>query len=180
LSRRADRSQVADIDRRETPPRGVQITPRRTALTSPDHRPITALTIAVSERHARLPQHLPEVEILHPGGGVGGADLRAGAPAGDVTIASYSASGPGQPGRPGRVRATRRGGSIRVSWRGVPGAIRYEVLPELADHLLNGSDHQRRPTGGEVGDIGSGGFALGAGHRRLQLVVSSNHSSAMK
>jgi uncharacterized delta-60 repeat protein len=59
---------------------------------------------------------------------------QAGAPAGDVKIASYSAPGPGQPGRPGRVRATRRRGAIRVSWRSVPGATRYEVLVKLADH----------------------------------------------
>jgi hypothetical protein len=32
------------------------------------------------------------------------------------------------------VRAIRRRGSISVSWRGVPGAIRYEVLVKLADH----------------------------------------------
>ena len=57
-----------------------------------------------------------------------------GAPAGDVAIASYSAPGPGQPGRPGRVRASRRRGAISISWRGVPGAVRYEVLVKLADH----------------------------------------------
>jgi hypothetical protein len=37
------------------------------------------------------------------------------------------------PGNRG-VRASRGRGSIRVSWRGVPGAVRYEVLVKLADH----------------------------------------------
>jgi uncharacterized delta-60 repeat protein len=59
---------------------------------------------------------------------------QAGSPAADLTVGSYSAPGSGQPGRPGRVRATRLRGSIRVSWRGVPGAVRYEVLVKLADH----------------------------------------------
>ncbi len=59
---------------------------------------------------------------------------QAGAPARSVTVATYSAPGRVSLGRPGGVRATRQRGKVRVAWRRVSGAIRYEVLVRLADH----------------------------------------------
>jgi uncharacterized delta-60 repeat protein len=56
-----------------------------------------------------------------------------GTPTRDLKVASYTAPGPAAPGRPTHVRATRRRGSIRVSWRPVVGARSYEVLVQLAD-----------------------------------------------
>lgn len=101
-------------------------------VTFVEHGPDTVHVLGVAHGHAgRL--------TFSPGTGragrrtIGAVVEQNGAPAGDITIASYSAPGPGQPGRPGRVRAFRRHGSIGVSWRGVPGAVRYEVLVKLAD-----------------------------------------------
>lgn len=58
---------------------------------------------------------------------------QGGAPARTVTVATYLAPRPAPSRRPAHLRATRRNGSIRVSWTRVLGARRYEVLVVLAD-----------------------------------------------
>jgi uncharacterized delta-60 repeat protein len=56
-----------------------------------------------------------------------------GTPTRDVKVTTYTAPGPVALTRPTHVRATRRRGRIRVSWRAVAGAHLYEVLVQLAD-----------------------------------------------
>lgn len=56
-----------------------------------------------------------------------------GTPTRNLKVATYTAPGPVAPARPTHVRATRRRGTIRVSWRAVAGAHVYEVLVQFAD-----------------------------------------------
>jgi uncharacterized delta-60 repeat protein len=56
-----------------------------------------------------------------------------GTPTRNLKVATYTAPGPAAPARPTHVRATRRRGTIRVNWRAVAGAHRYEVLVQIAD-----------------------------------------------
>jgi hypothetical protein len=108
------------------------------------YTPVAGRTIVFAERgrdssrvlgtaHGRTGQI-----VFAPGPGRGRHTIvaqfsQSGTPTRDVKIASYAAAGPVAPGRPSHVRATRRKGGIQVSWRGVPGAIRYEVLVQLSD-----------------------------------------------
>jgi len=55
-------------------------------------------------------------------------------PGQQLTLATFRAPGLTHPARPASVHVVRRRGSIRVTWRRVPGAVRYEVLIRLADH----------------------------------------------
>ena len=74
-----------------------------------------------------------------PGRGRGGRRTvlalidQGGAPARSLTVATYSAPGTGNPGRPSGVRAIRKHGTIQVRWRGVRGASSYEVFLKLTD-----------------------------------------------
>jgi hypothetical protein len=54
-------------------------------------------------------------------------------PARNVKAATFVAPGDRPPARPSRLRATRKNRQIRIRWRGVRGAKRYEVLVRLAD-----------------------------------------------
>jgi len=56
-----------------------------------------------------------------------------GAPVRTLRVASFVAPRPARPGRPARVRVARRGRKIRIGWRRVRGAARYEVLVKFAD-----------------------------------------------
>ena len=56
-----------------------------------------------------------------------------GSPARNLRVASFTAPRSTAPLRTRRVRAKRAHGRIRVTWRRVPGAVRYEVLVKLAD-----------------------------------------------
>jgi uncharacterized delta-60 repeat protein len=56
-----------------------------------------------------------------------------GTPMRDLRVATFTAPGPVALTRPAHVRAARRRGTIRVSWRAVAGARLYEVLVQLAD-----------------------------------------------
>ena len=58
----------------------------------------------------------------------------AAGPARQVTVTFFSAPGPVRLGRPTRLRASRLHGLIRVSWRRVAGASRYEILVRLVDN----------------------------------------------
>jgi hypothetical protein len=44
-----------------------------------------------------------------------------------LTVARYSAPAPRRPGRPRRLRVTRRGAALLVRWRAAPGARAYAV-----------------------------------------------------
>jgi len=54
----------------------------------------------------------------------------AGMPAERLTVTSFSPPSP-RLARPARVRANRRGTTLRVSWSRVRGAARYEVVTNL-------------------------------------------------
>lgn len=55
------------------------------------------------------------------------------APARTLRVASFTAPRPAKLGRPARVRVRRGGRRIRIDWRRVRGAVRYEVLVKIAD-----------------------------------------------
>ncbi len=57
----------------------------------------------------------------------------AAGPGSTVSVTSYTAPRARAPGRPAHIRAIRRKGTIRVAWKRVRGAARYEVLLALAD-----------------------------------------------
>jgi hypothetical protein len=48
-----------------------------------------------------------------------------------LRVARYEAPSPARPGRPRAVRVTRRGGTVVVRWRGVPGVRTYAVTLQL-------------------------------------------------
>jgi hypothetical protein len=55
----------------------------------------------------------------------------AGMPAENITVAGFTPVSP-RLGRPSRLRVSRHGATLRVSWRPVPGATRYEIVARLS------------------------------------------------
>jgi hypothetical protein len=55
----------------------------------------------------------------------------AGLPAETVKVATFKPVSP-RLAKPGRLRVTRRGQSLAINWRAVPGATRYELVARLA------------------------------------------------
>jgi hypothetical protein len=58
---------------------------------------------------------------------------RGGLPAARLRVATFVAQGPRRAGRAGRLKATRRATTIRVSWRPAAGATRQEIHVRLSD-----------------------------------------------
>jgi hypothetical protein len=56
-----------------------------------------------------------------------------GIPVGTPTVAHYTAPGPARPGRPGRVKVSRRGPSVKISWPKLKGADGYLVRVRGSD-----------------------------------------------
>ncbi len=55
----------------------------------------------------------------------------AGMPAENITVAGFTPVSP-RLGRPSQIRVSRRGRTVRLSWRPVPGATRYEIVARLS------------------------------------------------
>jgi PKD repeat protein len=68
-----------------------------------------------------------------------------GAPVRDVVIATYAAPGPLRVATPKRVRASRRGSALRISWARVPGAAAYATTISFSNgyHEMLYSRHAR-------------------------------------
>lgn len=79
-----------------------------------------------------------QITFAPGGGGAGTRTIVAqvsqdGVSSREVAVASFTAPAPPRLAAPTRLRASRTRTGIRISWRRVPGATRYEVLTTLAD-----------------------------------------------
>ena len=86
----------------------------------------------------------------------------AGLPAEHLTVAQFLPPSP-RLGRPVHLRIVRRGRALRVSWRAVPGATRYELVERLnigGEHLVRSGGHKL--TLGHVAPYDSGRISVRA------------------